>query len=276
MDQSSLFAVFVVCSVVNAVYWALFSMDAVGWIRDVMGYVLAFMAFIVLKFVAMHFYQEGLYPSLSLFFWVVYFLEHFMESILWNCLGSIVRARYGKRIDYRKDVIDALIRLFLITAGFCFIMLITLLFAHDLERSVVVLRQISLMLTICSAIAEYTTVVVYGSLLRDAQMILSNRAMMLVMAPPCISLALSLAVCGVPEITEGLECIIFEILHLLVLTGTIAALWYYAMLQNVSCGPRSGGISREGRAPPEARSSYHLTIATRPGWSVTIPVPVRL
>ena len=263
MDQASLFAALVVCSVIHAAYWALYSLDATGWIGGVMGFALAFVGFAVVRYVAMYLSQESLYPSLSLVFWGAYFLEHFVESILWNCLGSIVRARYGRRVDYRKDVIDAVLRLCLITAGFCFVMLLTLLFAHDPDRSVVVLRQISLMLTICSAVAEYTTVAVYGSLLRDARMILSNRAMVLVMAPPCLSLGVSLGVCGVPELVEGASCLAFELVHLLVLTGTIAALWYHALLRGALC-------SRRGPHHPEA------CLTLRPGWTTAAPVALRL
>ena len=165
-----------------------------------MVYIISFILCIVFKFVAVYFYHDSLYPSLSLFFWVAYFVEHVLESILWNCLGSIVRVRTSRRIDYRKDVIDAIMRLCFITAGFSFAMLVTLLFAHNLKRAVATLRQISLLLTICSAIAEYTTVIVYGSLLRDPRMILSNQIMVTSMAPPCISLTLSLIMCGVPNV----------------------------------------------------------------------------
>ena len=272
MDQAALFLVFAICSVLNAIYWSLSAMDSVGWIRGVMGYSLAFIGCVALKFLVMYLFQEALYPSLSFFFWTIYFLEHFVESILWNCLGSIVRVRYGKRIDYRKDVIDAIIRLCIIMGGFCFVMILTILFAHDPERSVAVLRQISLMLTICSAIAEYTTVVVYGSLLRDSRMILSNRAMILVMAPPCLTLASSLAVCGLPEVSEGTDCVAFELVHLSTLTGTVAALWYYALLCNT--GRVAGAAASRTGDVVDTAPSYQLTIAARPGW--TAPVPVRL
>ena len=269
MDATTLFCVMLVCSVLNAFFWALSQMDQRGWVRGVWGFVIAFILITLIKFIVAFAYQRSLYRGATLAFWALYFFEHLVESVLWNCLGSLVQLRCAMRFDYLRDVIDAAVRLSALIMVVVAVMMATLFLADDLSRTDEALRQVTFLLTCCSAFSEYTTVLSHGLLVRDKLMLLSSCAMMAVMLPPCLTLVSTLWVCNIPEVIQGNTCIAFEMLHLVTLTGTLGGVWYYAVLRNAACTSACQGAC-PSRVPVGVRdpvSTNELTAETRPAWA---------
>lgn len=274
MTPTGLFLAFLTCTVVNAVACAIGRMDVNSrWVKGLLYLLVAFVASTAIKITASFSYQGKMYRYTEFIFWLFYFLEHFFESVLWSVLGSLVHLRHAMPLNCYNNVLETLTRLGVLTMIFSVVVIITIFFAYDIARTLTALRLMSLFLTICSAFGEYTNVLVTGLLLRDPLVIMMNRTTMILVLFPCVTLVLTLFVCGIPIIQLSDYDLVFECLHLTTLCFVICGIWYHILLINAECTEACGEACRSRRISPnihDAVSTRQINLATRPHWLISL------
>ena len=169
-----------------------------------------------------------------------------------------------------EDVIDTVAKLCVLFVLLCFLIICTLFLTDNLDKTMAYLRQLSLLLAVSMALAEYATCLVNSLLLKDPLMILSGGAVILLMIAPCVTLILSLVVCDIPDVILGDTCVAFEQAHLFTLVTVISAIWYHIIAVNAECTD-TGGCACPSRVPIGTLPVYNNEISqnTRPSWWLT-------
>lgn len=278
MNAASLLFALVLCTLMFALLLVLHQMDIISkWIHSIFYVIMTFVSLSAFKYVVLYLHTNhpDSYSGLESVFWVCYFCEHLAETVMWTIFAAVLQVRRGRRFQNDTNLIHLMIILCFVTIGLCLVMLATLFLADDVGRTIKVLRQVSFMLAICSAVLEYSLMLARAALLRDDWMLFRPRQILSIMLLPSFTLASSVAVCGIPEFDRSIACTMSELAHMFVFSGTLCGVWYYIMIKNAECtqpgGPSCPSQLQSRFAATNSENVMHMD--ARPHWTRT---PVEL
>ena len=197
--------------------------------------VLAYMYAFLIKLGSVYIFLNGNgYKYLEVAFWLFFFIEHLIETVLWTTLATVLQLRVLTRLYNGLNLVDCALRFVVLGVFLCVVVILTLFVANDLDNAVAVLRQISLMLSMCGAIMEFCLVAVKALLIHDHLMIFSSKERAILMFVPCASATLSLFACGVPDFLENETCLGMELTNVMLLTSFLALSWFICVRRNAT------------------------------------------
>lgn len=236
MEEATLFVIFLCATSLTAIYMVLYSMKNRAWVNHVAYITLGFVWIYTARMMLVYLYVNNAYNYISFFYWCLYFSEHFIEAVLWSTLSTMVQVRKGKKIDNKDNIIETVLRMSIFIFLFCILVMITLLLSDNIDKTVKVLRQVTFMLTICSATMEFLFVVAKSIIFEDdAGNMFKNSQSLLLMVIPTVMLFISLMVCGIPKMIQGCTCYYLESAYMTIISAIIAGIWYYIAAINCKC-----------------------------------------
>lgn len=256
-----LFVLLTLCAAVYSITMVMRHYDSKNrWLRG-SGLDLTVVAFLVLfslrhVVVYVHLQNKGL-KYLDTFYWSLYFLEHLTEAVIWSTFAVAIQLRRGKRTTDHLDFLRHLATLSLLLMGLAVVILLALFLSESLDKTVEIMRQLSLVLTVTLAVVEYTALWVKSSLFNNPLTVLTPIETKLILLAPTVTLIVGISVCGVPEFVESLQCTVIELAHTLVLCTAVVYTWHLISSRNGECNaPGAAGCPSDLR-----RRNRHRTLA---------------
>ena len=256
-----LFVLLTLCAAVYSVTMVMRYYDSQRqWLRG-SGLDLTIVAFLIifsLRYVVVyvHLQNKGL-KYLDTIYWSLYFLEHLTEAVIWSTFAVTIQLRRGKRTTDHLDFLRHLATLSLGLMGLAVVILLALFLSASLDKTVEIMRQLSLVLTVTLAVVEYTALWIKSSLFINPLTVLTPVETKLILLAPTITLIVGISVCGVPEFVEPLECTIIELMHTVVLCTAVVYTWHLISSRNGECdAPGAAGCPSTLR-----RRHRHRTLA---------------
>ena len=251
MDSIVLFVTLLCSTSISAVYLVLHSMNTRYWVTNVTLVTLGFVWLFACRMTIVYIYQYNVYKYLVIVYWGIYFVEHFVETILWSTLASMVQIKQGKRINNKDNILETIIRLCIFVVIFCVLVILTLVLSDNIDKSVQVLRQVTFMMTVCSATMEFLFICTKNLLFEKESLdVFTTRQTVLLMLFPTILLFSSLLVCGIPKMQQECDCLYIECSYMSILSLFIGGIWYFIIKSNLKCNsPGSNGCPSQINEP---------------------------
>ena len=253
LPLSVLFVLIVTCAALYSIAMVMRYYDAENrWFRG-SGLDIAIMLYLLLfccrQLVAYLHERDGGIKYLDVIYWGLFFVEHIVEAFIWSLFAVTIQLRRGKRVTDELDLFRIIGGLALALAGLGLVILFALFLSSSLDKTITIMRQLSLVLTVTLAVVEYTALWVKSCMFANPLTVLKPLETKLIFLSPTTTLIVGIAICGVPVFTEEISCIIIELLHALVLCLAIMYTWHLIASRNGQCqGPGSEGCASRVRA----------------------------